>query len=278
MTALTGLDDIINSLTSGSTGLPQNLFCWKDAFIGAAAAAAPVAGRVTSLWQYNGIPSGNSNTPGAVANPTNITTGSLRQANPRINQLYLVGAGAAGVSIGTLLVYDRLAHISGLNGTTITPQTVSASLTRYSGSTTSIGNQIWVEINTQIGATTANITATYKNQSGATSVTPSASFGNTGFREAQRFIQLPLAPGDTGVQAVNSVIIAPSTGTAGDFGVVIVRPLTWIPMPTNGAVRDLVMDLPSIVQVEANACLAFAFLANTTTAIQFMTNIKLLEK
>ena len=62
---------------------------------------------------------------------------------------------------GILVLYDRLLHIGGLNATTTAAQTVGGSLSRYTGGA---GNQIWVEIYTQIGTTATTITANYTNQ------------------------------------------------------------------------------------------------------------------
>lgn len=281
MSNITSFDDLVNTVTLGGPGsLPQNTFWYKTPFVAGVAAAAPVAGRVTSLWQYAGSPSAPTANPGAVSYPTSTTTGSLplTNASSANGELWLVGAGCVGSESGMLLVYDRLAHISGLNATTVTLQTVSASaMTRYTGSAC-IGNQIWLEVYTQIGVSTSNLTVQYVNQNGAIVSTPTASFGNTNFREAQRFMQIPLAPGDTGVQQVLSLILVPTTGTAGDFGVTVIHPLAWVPVQAFGSVRDMVMDLPSITKIQPNACLSFAFLSNTTTAIEMMGNLKIIEK
>ena len=60
------------------------------------------------------------------------------------------------------LLYDRLLHIGGLNATTTTAQTVGGSLCAIRAGH---GNQIWVEIYTQIGSTATTITG-YTNQAG----------------------------------------------------------------------------------------------------------------
>lgn len=280
MTAFADLSELVNRMTGGNSGTPVNVPFYKDARVGAAVAAATVAGRITSLWEYNGSPSHGA-VPGAVSVPTNATAGSLRQANPGGGrQLWCTGVWAMALSPGTLVLYDRLLHISGLSGTVTTPQTVGGSLTRYA-TTTSAGNEIWCEIYTIIGTTGTTITASYTNQAGtAGQTTQATAFGGTAFREAQRIIKLPLASGDNGVRAVASVDLVASTGTAGNFGVSIVRPLAVIPIPATGVgyVRDFVAQQPGIQEILTDACLAWAWHANTTTAPQVHGGVQLVER
>lgn len=279
MAALTDLSDIINRVTGGNSGTPEHLFFYRDSRVDSAAAVATVAGRMTSLWQYEGVPSGGA-APGAVAAPDNTTAGGLKQADPGGGRTkWLLGATASSSAAGTLILYDRLLHISGLSGTSTSAQTVGGTLGRYTGSESS-GNQIWVEIYTQIGTTATTVTASYTDQDGnASSTTTATAIGGTGLREAQRIIPLPLASGDTGVRAVASVTLAATTGTAGDFGVSIVRPLAVLPIGLLGAgtVRDFIAGLPSIQEIKTDACLALAWLANTTTAPQVTGSIHCIE-
>ena len=278
MPALTDLSDIINRVTGGADGTPEHLFFWKDARIGAAAAPALIAGRLASLWQYNGFPAGGA-VPGAAAAPTNVTVGSLLQNNAGNNrEKWLLGMVASSLSIGSIILYDRLLHNGGLSGTVITAQTVGGTLTRNTGG---LGNQIWVEIYTAIGATATTITASYTNEAGASGRTTIATaIGGTGFREATRIIPLPLAGGDRGVRSVASVTLAATTGTVGNFGVTIARPLAVIPMSIVGAgsVRDFISGLPSIIKIGSGACLVFAWMPNTTTAPQIFGSLHFVEK
>jgi hypothetical protein len=83
-----------------------------------------------------------------------------------------------------------------------------------------------LSVYTAVGATATTITAVYTNQAGTGSqVTPLTAFGGTNNLNQNRFIPLPLASGDTGVRAVASTEIAASTTTAGNFGVVLYKPL-----------------------------------------------------
>lgn len=277
MTALTNLSDVINRATGGNSGAPENIFWFKDGRVDAAAASAPVAGRWVSLWMYEGVPAGGP-APTTVAAPTNSTDGAMKQTNPAGGaEKWLIGAFGATSQPASLMVYDRLLHIGGLNGTTTTAQTVAGSLTRNTGG---VGNQIWVEISTIIGTTATTITASYTNQAGTSGRTTIATaFGGTGLREAQRFIQLPLQQGDTGVQAVASVTVLASTTTAGDFGVVVARPLALIPMQNSGVgtLVDYISGRPGPIKCDSSACLATAILCNTTTALQTYGSLHFIE-
>lgn len=278
MANLTDLSDIIERVTGGNSGTPEHLFYYKDGRV-AAAAGVTVAGRFSSLWQYNGSPAHGA-APGAVAAPDNTTNGGLKQTDPGGGrQKWLLGATATSSVAGTLIIYDRLLHISGLNGTTLTAQTVGGSLTRYTGAE-SVGNQIWVEVYTQIGTTATTITASYTDQDGNSGITSqTAPIGGTGLREVQRMIPIPLAAGDTGVRAVASVTLAASTTTAGDFGITVARPLAYIPIGVVGAgtVRDFISGLPSVIEIKTDACLSLAWLANGTAGPQIWGSLHMVE-
>jgi hypothetical protein len=279
MSAFADLSELVNRATGGNSGTPEAIIGWKDNRVGAAAAQAPVAGRLTSLWQYNGSPA-HGVAPGAVSVPTNATDGALKQTNPGGGrQKWLTGGWATANAAGTLILYDRLLHIGGLSGTTTTAQTVGGSLTRYT-STASVGNQIFVEIYTAIGGTATTVTASYTDQGGTSGVTSQAvAIGGTGLNEAQRIIPLTLAAGDTGVQAVASVTVLATTGTAGNFGVSIVRPLYAIPISVLGVGGILQLARSGgFSEVLTNACLAFAWLANTTTVPQIMYGLNMSER
>lgn len=269
MTALADLSDIINRLSGGNSGTPQHRFAFLDGRIQAAAASAPVANRWTSLWRYNQSDGANGAAPTTVAIPDRSTVGAMPITNPGGGrQQWLLGIEAVLSQNCTLMLYDRLLHIGNLSGTVTTAQTVGGTLTRYTG-TESVGNQIWVEIYTIIGTTGTTITASYTNQAGTSGrTTRAASIGATGNREAERMIPLMLQDGDTGVRSVESVTLAGTTGTAGAFGVTIVRPLVEVAVSASlGGMRDLIAGLPAVIEVKTGACLAHAVLASTTTAI-----------
>jgi hypothetical protein len=154
MTALADLSDVLNRMTGGNSGTPENIWWHKQARVAGVAATAPIAGRPASLWTYDGQPSGGV-APTTVAVPDNTTTGGLKQTDPGGGrEKWLIGGAVTGSVPGELILYDRLLHIGGLSGTVTTAQTVGGSLTRY---TDGVGNMVWAEIYTIIGASSTTI-------------------------------------------------------------------------------------------------------------------------
>lgn len=263
--AIASVSDLVNRLTGGSSGTPETLWFYKNNRINGTADGAPIAGRMMSFWRYDGIPGGGT-APTSAAIPDNTTAGGLLQADPGGGrQKWIVGGSTFGIAGGALVVYDRLLHHGNASGTVTTAQTVGGTLTRNTGG---VGNQIWVEVYSQIGATGTTITASYTNQEGTSGrTTPAVSIGGTGLRESSRIIPLPLAAGDTGVQAVASVTLTATTGTAGAFGVTIARPLVVLQaaLPSFGSWQSF-LDGMQIPEVPTDACLALAYHPLTTTA------------
>ena len=278
MASITDLSDIINRATT--SGSNEHLFFYKDARSGSSAAAATVAGRLTSLWTYNGQPGGGippvGGTP-VILNREN--SGSLFQNNNSgSSQKWLLGMTAGALNAGTLFLYDRLLHQGGLAATNIRSQSVGGTITR---NTSGSGNQIFIEIYDQIGVTGTVISASYTNQDGVSGrLTQATTFGGTGFREAQRLIQLPLQSGDTGVRSVEHIKFTASTTTTGSFGVTLANPIVVISLGVVGVggVRDLIAGLPGPIEIESGSCLALYWLANTTTAPQVFGSLHFIDK
>ncbi len=276
MTAFADLHELVNRSTGGNSGTPESLFLHKENRVAGAAAAATVQGEFTSLWQYEGYPSHGA-APGAVAIPTNATTGGMKQADPgggRQKWLQSIVAGASG--IGTLILCDRLLHISGLSGTNTGAQTVGGTLTRY---TDGKGVEIWAEIYTQIGTTATTITANYTDDAGNTGQTSQAVvIGGASRREAQRMIPISLASGDVGAQACASVTVLATTGTVGDFGITMLRRLAAVPVPAPAlpGMRSFVDG--SFPEILTDACLFWIWLAGTAANPTFEGNINMVER
>lgn len=282
MAALTDLSDLINRLTGGNSGTPETQFYFKAARVGGAAATAPIAGRMASLWTYDGMPAGGV-VPTSAAIPDRTTTGALPFTAPGGGrEKFLISFGISPFTAGVYLLYDRLFHIGGLSANITTSQTVQGSpaspaLTR---NTSGAGNIAWVEIYTILGSTATTITMTYTNQDGTSGKTSSALIGGTASREVTRILRMPLAAGDSGVQSVQSVQLTAVTGGVGNFGITIAQPLAWIPVgaPGSGGWRDYTTGLPGIPSINPDACLALAYIPSAANATEFSAAATFVEK
>lgn len=74
---------------------------------------------------------------------------------------------------------------------------------------------------------------------------------------------LPLAPGDTGVEQVDSCQFSAASASAGFVNLVLCRPLATIPITAAfyAQERDFLNQLPSLPQVKDGACLGFLIFA-----------------
>lgn len=278
MTAPADLSEYINRATGGNSGNPQYITKFMPGRIAGAAAPATIAGRPASLLTYDST-IGAGVAPGAVAAPGRTLNGALGQIDATGGRdLWCSFAGGGANVTGRLVLYDRLLHISGLSGTVTTAQTVGGTLTRNTGGT---GNQIWAEIYSQVGTTVTTITASYTDQGAASgNTTIATTFGGTGFREQTRIIPLPLNASDSGVQAVASCTVLATTGTAGNFGITVARPLMSIPFEaigSGGSVSALASGIGP-VKIDADACLCLAFFPNTTTVPEIWTDFFFWER
>lgn len=193
-----------------------------------------------------------------------ISTGRLTFLGARMNTS---AAGAGGA-----ILLDLLNVSGGLSGIVTTAQTTNlptAALTRH---TSGEGVIAGIVIYTTLGTTATTITISYTNQAGTSGQTSTATtFGGTGFREAAILIPIPLQAGDTGVRSVESVTVTATTGTAGNFGVCMFKPLAMISLEsaTGAMPLDAVSTgciIGSLAEIHPDACLSISsFTAISTT-------------
>jgi hypothetical protein len=282
MAAITDLSDLINRQSGGSNGTPENIFFHKVPRVAGVAATAPIAGRGCSLWTYDGMPAGGA-VPTVGAIPDRTTTGAIPfTAAGGSRDKHLIGASVAPSVAGVYLLYDRLFHIGGLSGTSTAAQQIqddpaSPALTRNTGGA---GNMAFYEIYTIIGTTSTTLTMTYTNQAGTGSRTSTMNIGATGFREVTRIQRIPLAAGDSGIQAIEQIQLTATTGTLGNFGITIAQPLAWIPVGAAGTMgwRDYTTGLPGIPVINPDACLSLMFIPAAATAPELYGSLATIEK
>lgn len=224
-----------------------------------------------SCWTSVGTPTAGS-TPGASAVCDKSTTGAVPIVNPSAGELRAwirrisVSNNQAITAYG-FQICDRLVHMGGLDGQSVLPQTVSTSaLTR---STSGAGVMAAVEIYTAIGTTGQTFTCSYTNQAGTALRTSQAvDIGTASRNTAGRFLPMSLQAGDTGVRAVSTLTLSGLTGTSGNFGVTLYKPITPI-VPVHhmiaGALDPVLDNGGYAALVDSDACLFF--LLYTTGAL-----------
>jgi hypothetical protein len=192
-----------------------------------------------------------------------ISTGRLTMLGARINTSTY---GAAAI-----MVVDLLNVSGGLNGTLTTAQTTNlptAALTRH---TTGEGVMAGIVVYTIIGTTGTTVTISYTNSAGVSGRTSTATtFGGGFYREVGVLLPIPLQAGDTGIRSIESVTVTATTGTAGNFGVCMFKPLAMISLES--ATGTMPLDsvstgciIGSLAEIHPDACLAIS----AVTAVNF---------
>jgi hypothetical protein len=249
--AITNMDQLINAI-SGRPIIP----------IQKASATAKAAGSFQSLWTVAGFPAAGAaagSVNGAIC--TKATTGALQFADAGGGEtLYLGQLGIQGATIGTVFVYDRLWHSSAFNGTLTTAQTLTMpALTRHTDGT---GVECFAEWYTATGSTAVTATLSYTNTADQSGRSGTASF--IASPVAGQMIPFQLAAGDAGIKSIQSVTLSATTGTAGNFGLTLMKRKASIPITTAniGSVLDAIaLGMPWF---EANACVAFMVQCSAT--------------
>lgn len=258
--AISSLSDLINKATSGRVQDWSVYILPTDTGGGGIGFSTDMW---ASLWLWDKY-SGFGDTPTSVAAPTKDSQGAMPYIDAAIGTNYLLNARFFGKGMAAhWMLYDRLLHIGGLDGTLTSAQTIGGTLTRNTGG---VGNFIAVECGAgDFGGTPTTITASYTNQAGTsartTKVTPIAGYSN----DNHRIVFLPLQDGDTGVQAVASVTLAASTGATGVWGVIVGHMLAnqhhgdFTDADEMNYNKELTKDINGLVALEDGTCLDVIF-------------------
>lgn len=277
--AITSPDDLVNAIANNSQfgmALTRSI-------------ANQNAAGYTDLWLYQDWPKFTTTVtdiPGTTAAYlTKATKGALKNfTNPTApDKLYLASANGFSTTAGhNLLLVDRLAHVGGLNGTTLTAQTVGIDLRIASANVSAerIGASdysdiVWaMEIYTDIGTTARNLSINYRNAAGTDGQTQSFTNLIGGASPANRAGRLFLLDNITGgCSQINSCTLSASTGTAGNFGFVAYRILNVIPVGVTGSAYDWTAS--ALIEIPDDACLAAIIMAGnaTTGRVNYSANL-----
>ena len=266
MAGFTSRDDIINELTTNGKA-----DVWNFYKIGIVAEAAGVW---QSLWQSVGNPGAGGNpatTPGTVydSDTSSIVAGSMPFTDRSTDQKHLLSFGACATQACTLMLYDRLAGVSGVATNSTGTKTInSGALTRYSG-TAAVLNEAWLEFTTAGTAATGvfNLNA-YTSADGSNGLSGGSVSTPTTSMTQYSMLQLPLNEGEQGVRSVEAGLNVGTAHTTSVANLLIIRPLARIHLPqyvwTEVSFLDDVGGLPRIYD---NANLGLMYFATTTTAL-----------
>jgi len=204
------------------------------------------------------------------AEKLDITKPGCINTRDRLFDNFLLGARIGMTSTaGTFILYDRLCQMGGLSGIVTSAQTVALPIVpRYEEK----GALIMVTIHSLIGTTATTLQAEYTDASGApANKTKLVVFGGSGNREATRAIILPLADGDSGAVSVETIQLGATTGTAGNFGVSLIKPIAMFYMGASNHKCELDFlsgaFLGVMEKVELSAHLCLAFIPQTSTVV-----------
>lgn len=223
--------------------------------------------------------------PDALSTPTTAvlcdgsTPGAILQ-QPKLgsftNPLYLAGieylrTTTAGNTL-SLMLAQRAAHNGGLSGIVTTAQTTNLPTPTLTNVDTTVGVMIGLQVYTALGATTTTVTASYTNSSGTAGRTTQAVATLVSMAAGSMLI-LPLQDGDVGVNSVQSVTLAATTGTAGNFGVVLFKPIAMLPFLAVGSwpgigYRDGIIEgCGNLSPIRSNACLDIMNFSSSTAGL-----------
>lgn len=269
---------VTNDLIAGQLAIQPELDINK------ASVTTEGAGTFQSLWKVAGLPPAGANPPlfTAGAGYTNDDTrlGAWPYTNPSGGATkYMAVADALGTLGGTLIIYDRLWTCSGFGTVVTTAQTITTPGTiparDANGAALGAGVELWGEVYTAPGATTATWTVGYTNEAGTAGRSATYTHPANAETVGQMFPFI-LQASDLGVRAPASFTASVSSGTAGDIGLTLLRRIAKIPLVANVAtILDWAsLGLPRIID---DSCLAMQLLCTTTTSGIILGGHKLVD-
>jgi hypothetical protein len=218
-------------------------------------------------------------TPSTAVAPDNTTTGAINRETiiGASSYSHVVARTSVNVSSSVLtpILCDRLSHQGGLSGIVTTAQTTNLPTAALTRSTSGVGVMAAVQIYTAIGTTQTTATVSYTNQAGTSGRTSQPFLiGGTGYREAGKMIPIMPQNGDTGFRSIESITLLASTLTAGNFGLVLFKPIHYNHPVAGGleqygtnTFNNLVGSGIQFENVPTGACLFLISMASATANI-----------
>lgn len=173
------------------------------------------------------------------------------------------GSSSGNAARSVIWLADFLVHSGGMSGTVTTEQTTglpTVALPRY---TSGDGVMAALNVYTTLGSTATTATLNYTNQSGTAGRTSQPLVVPSGVG-AKTVIIFCLQDGDTGVRSVEGLTLAGSTGTAGNFGVLLFKPIAMLGGTCAEGIdraptREMLLSGGAIAEILQGACLSALF-------------------
>jgi hypothetical protein len=266
MPGFTSRDDLINEITVNGKQAPLNFYKISP--------QNTVVGIWQTLWKGVGVPGAGADpatTPGTVyiSDASTPVAGSGWFPDVSADQRSLLSFGAVANGPGVLMLYDRLAGVSGISTVGTGSKTVnSGALDRYSGTAATL-NEAWLEVTTATNTTAPIVNLnSYTTADGTTAQTGGSVTFPAVATAVGSLIQLPLNASKQGVRSVEAGLnVGTASASTGTCNLIIIRPLARIPLVASQwnemALLDDTFQLPRIFD---NACLGLAFLPQTAAA------------
>jgi hypothetical protein len=238
---------------------PKKHNMWKEG-------ATVVANIFQSFWRSQGSPGIGekpSSLSGAACSRTTIGSAKLSNVSGgKKNYLSMLTFFSGSPSM--MMIIDRTLHTDSLVSNTTSSQTIN-SVTLPSRAGNGVGLEMGIEIFAQTGVTTYNVNVSYTNSSnvsGRTATTVSAISSNAAIG---RFFPLQLQDDDEGVKSVQSASCSVSSGTAGEFGIVLYRPIHQIYVMTGSSSTYQNMFETGLIQIHEDSCISFVIQPTVTS-------------
>lgn len=229
-----------------------------------ASIANAVANTWHSLWRATGQPA-QGTTPTTAATCTNATTGAVEFTTPGAGNSYVLGWDAQLANVGSLVLYDRLAHMGGLSGIVATPTAQTVNLTIPAGRDAAVnGSDVewFLEWYSDTGGTGVNATVSYTDQTDTAGRTVVIALAAT--TRAGRLYPIPPNAGQF-IKSIQSVTLSATTGTAGNFGVTVAKRVASVPVAVTNQITTRDAFQLGIPKIPTTACLWLAMFCSTTS-------------
>lgn len=234
------------------------------------AATPEAAGNWVSFWTDPG-------SPGAAANPTtwancSDVAGSINNTAVSPGKRYLTDLALTATQNGTIMLYDRLAHIGAISLASTGSKAIASSALPRSMDTVDLKNvECWMELTTAttVTAPIVHLLSYTDIVNGAGRVGGSLTLPSTATNLGWMG-KLPLQAGDISISATSTLNVD-TAGSAGVANILLIRPLVYVPVIANiMTVWDLVPRFPRVYDTSS---IGIAFLATAASTLDIWGSV-----